>query len=392
METYAIPLLNLPSRGLDTNIVMTYSSKIWKTDEYTDPFGWPAYTTSAEGWIGSNPALGWVIGIPRMGRMHGGAGDVCLNIDPEGGYCTSWISYFNWVTNDGQKFFLGNDNGPQPVITTTTGFWSFDGTYMRVQNAHSWNPGARYKDGVTQTFSGGQAILKDTNGNFVSCAFDWVTNVLGTCTDTLGRLANFNYSNGQLQSVTYIDSSGNTQAITFAYQTFTVEYPWWDTPWCTNCEAMYGGPASLLTRITLPNGLSYEFTYVSTGANKTTGEIEKIKLPTGGYIRYTYDWSTDCNCGPTNGTGIKAPWLAHTRVIATRVVSEDGTAGTEKTWSYDVLKMVSWNTTSTVVDPLGNKEVITPGAGGTPAKVEHKNSAGVALRTTDNTVDRKSVV
>jgi len=387
----SIPLLHLPGRGLDTDIVMTYSSKIWKTDEYTDPFGWPAYTTSMDG-IGVSPSQGWVIGVPRMGRSWGGAGDVCLDIDPEGGYCYSWISYFNWVTNEGQKFFLGNDNGPQPAITSTTDYWSFDGTYMRVLDANSDNRVARYKDGVavTYSYSGGQAVLKDTSGNYISCAYS-PTLVFGTCTDTLGRLVTFNYSNGLLQSITYVDSSGTTRAITFTYQTFTLEYPlaWLaDTPcpWINpNCAGMEGGPASLLTRVSLPNNLSYEFSYVLTDppkTNKTTGEIAKITLPTGGYIRYTYAWTKDWTGGP----GVEARWLAHTRTIATRVVSEDGTSGGERTWTYDVRTMVSGVPTSTVTDPLGGQQVISAGPAGIPSTIQDKNQTGTVLHTVGNTV------
>lgn len=207
-----LPLLHLPGRGLDTDIILAYNSKLWRTDLeqaiHVNEFGYEElyYNLVARldedtnGWIdGFNgfPALGWGLGVPRMGRITGG-----------------------WLTTDGSRIALERDStGPN-----YTSWWSFDGTYVRTANTNiSSNPVIRYKDGITVALVGwstlpDSATLKDTNGNLITCTYSKQTPSGGPyrithigCTDTIGRVVDFNYTNDLLQTMTYLDSTGSTQ-------------------------------------------------------------------------------------------------------------------------------------------------------------------------------------
>ena len=86
---------------------------------------------------------------------------------------------------------------------------------------------------------------------------------------------------------------------------------------------------TVLSEIVFPNGQSYKFSY------NVYGELEKVVYPTGAYQRYQYSQV------PTIGlTAI--PYLQGSRGVTTRVLSPNGTGGTDEAqWQY-----------STSVNPL----------------------------------------
>ena len=109
----------------------------------------------------------------------------------------------------------------------------------------------------------------------------------------------FNTGNGiLLDNIQYQDSNGVTQTIHFTWQSFILDVPWADStentdPNCPNpatppwtCYTVNSQSMSLLTDIALPNNLHYSFEYETNPGGSTTGQIKKIILPTGGYIRY----------------------------------------------------------------------------------------------------------
>src|SRR5262249_36942369 len=136
------------------------------------------------------------------------------------------------------------------------------------------------------------------------------------------------------QTVTYLDSSGISRTITFSYTTYTVRYPFGGTT--SNCLQSGGAAVNLplLTGITLANNLSYRFEYLNNGDGTTTGEITKILLPTGGYVRYTYDFAPLSDDNFLNGCG-SIGMIAQDRMVIGRFVSSDGTAAAEKPWQYN---------------------------------------------------------
>ncbi len=382
----SLPLFHLPGRGLDMDIVLTYNSKLWKTDEFWDEFAGTWYVASLDPdtnhlptTLGQPHGAGWGLGVPGMGQWTSSVTH-CEGYNFYG-FCEPWVQYITWLTTDGTRNLTGNDNGLRYAFhdTQTTGYWSFDGSYIRFPSSAAMV--GKYKDGATVVLEGSnnwnttQTTLKDTNGNFIRCNSS-------TCTDTLGRVVNFNYANGLLQSVTYKDSSGTTQTITFTYQPYALYYPWVTGVPSTYCNMADGQCGysnsyglSLLTRVTLPNGRSYEFEYVLNSDGTTTGEVSKLIFPTGGYVRYIHGWAPGA---PPEGS-----WFGQERRADARIVSEDGLAASEKTWSYAA---------GMVTDPLGNVELdyyqfyYPVNAVAVPTKIQFKNSAGSVVKTIDQTI------
>jgi RHS repeat-associated protein len=87
----------------------------------------------------------------------------------------------------------------------------------------------------------------------------------------------------------------------------------------------------MLTEIDLPNGTSWQFQY----AANSYGQLTKIILPTGGYIRYTYavqpKFATDY---PFGGGVIFKPHLTDSLVVTGRYVSSDGVTEQGETYTY----------------------------------------------------------
>src|SRR5262249_50966382 len=139
--------------------------------------------------------------------------------------------------------------------------------------------------------------------------------------------------------------------------------------------------------VTLANNLSYEFEYFINPDGTTTGEIAKLTLPTGGYIKYTY------NC-----SGVDCALNEHgeLRAVATRTVSSDGTQASERTWNYSITAppvCYSQNPpdrVSTVTDPLGNSQTYTYGLPvpevPTPKRIDFKDPSGSVVKSVLQTV------
>jgi RHS repeat-associated protein len=271
--------------------------------------------------------------------------------------------------------------------------WSFDGSFALYTTR-----GLTYKDGVVASYSqnGGSIAaetLTDTNGNFINCAFTggnpFFANPTG-CTDTLGRHITYTSDpvTGLAGSMTYLDSSGVSRSVTFHYLPFTLKYPFADGNSCNDRGDLHTPAGTyLVTSVTLANGLSYGFEYFVNGDGTTTGEITKIILPTGGYIRYDYGFgpaSTDGNLicvfqgNPQN------------RIVKNRFVSPDGTVGSEQTWSYVLTQLNDTLRTQvmTVTDPLGNSQVYSRAYGSPlPYQTDYKNPSGTVLKSVRGEVE-----
>jgi RHS repeat-associated protein len=403
-----IPLIHLPGRGLDTDITLTFNSKIWFTEESIDPVtGYSIYISNFDYDISDlNPygrltgpigtALGWSAGVPRLGR-YGENAWACQYYTESG--CQTWVEYQTWVMNDGTRIGMADDGGIENC-SGCNGMWSFDGTYMRFPKVQGLPPYllpvGRYKDGTKVTpnvsYPPVSASITDTNGNLISCT-------PLTCTDTLGRTINFNWTDNTftmpvrdnlLQNISYKDSSGTLQTITFTYQNLGSHYPmtWLSggsyTAQGNTCSytcyetGTLGWGTWLLTSVTLPSGKSYQFEYVpnpdTDSVGSTTGEVSKITMPTGGYIKYTYGWAAG-----------ELETFAQHRAITNRTVSSDGTPSSEQIWTY-LPGNSQPNSISQVSDPLGNTQVIQFGSNHwIPTTITFKNASGVALKTLTRT-------
>lgn len=107
-----------------------------------------------------------------------------------------------------------------------------------------------------------------------------------------------------ITSVQTLDAAGT-------WKTWTATYTNWST-------------SRLLQTLVLPTSPSrqYTFNYLA------SGELEKVTLPNGGYIRYEYLWITNSAYSADRMAKAGANW------VTKRAVSADGTAGSEKIWNY----------------------------------------------------------
>src|SRR5262249_15356958 len=130
-------------------------------------------------------------------------------------------------------------------------------------------------------------------------------------------------------------------------------------------------------------GLSYTFSYddpSNPGHPNPYGEITKITLPTGGYIKYK--WATIAARDPGPNDLFCAVNL-DARVLVERRVSADGV--TEAVWQYSYQGGPAAGTTpvATVTDPQGNVQVHTFGGpiDGAETVAEYRQGATTVLRT-----------
>jgi hypothetical protein len=137
--------------------------------------------------------------------------------------------------------------------------------------------------------------LKDTNGNQV------VTT--GSSTDTLGRPFNLNGS--------YYDSNGVLRTIPVVGQSVAIQT---NLCWTSNADYCYeySSTWTVPQTITLPNGMTYTFTYdQGSPTHPYYGQPLSVTLPTGGQI--TWGWSGEGESGPKlvsrQLSGDPGPWV-----------------------------------------------------------------------------------
>jgi RHS repeat-associated protein len=395
-----LPLLQLPGRGLDMDIVLSYNSKVFQSVYIPSPDGGAPPPQIIKGYDQNIAAMGslsggrgigspaWSVGVPRMGFVFTGEADECVATDTNGN-CLIDIFHATFLANDGTRVSLVNQ--PPSGGGPGTGMWSFDGSFALYTSR-----GLTYKDGVVASYSqSGSTItgesLTDANGNVISCAFSggnpFFANPTG-CTDTLGRHITYGPDpvTGLPGSMTYTDSSGVSRTITFQYAPFTLNYLFTDGTFCNDRGVLSPPSTYLLTSVTLANNLSYSFQYLANADGSTTGEITKITLPTGGYIRYEYGFgpaSTDPHLNICTFQG-----NAQNRMVVNRFVSPDGTAAAEQKWSYALTLLGDNSRVMTVTDPQLNSQIYSRAYGSPlPYQTDYKDAGGKLLKSVRGEVE-----
>ncbi|MCA1706984.1 MAG: hypothetical protein LC808_28455, partial [Actinobacteria bacterium] len=198
--TFSAPVVNLPGRGLDLRLNLTYNSRLWNRSRNEVEFD------VDKGW----PAPGWSLGFGRMVRL-GSQGSMLVS--PDG----TRHPYEILVQKGNMDYHIEFEG-------RTT-----DGTFIDYRHLDDWRPGwlqegqARYPDGTTVDYTargkdyraGGSSGLSpswgvlfptritDANGNMIVIAY---RNNRGpqidTIVDTLGRTISFHYDSlGQLTAI-----------------------------------------------------------------------------------------------------------------------------------------------------------------------------------------------
>lgn len=364
-----IPITANSGRGLGFSLNVNYSSKFWN----------PAFEPGPDG------GFYWKIETGRRDELGWEIGTAWLSSQPNTQQCTDFFadSYkngfvFHDVSGvmhafDNETPFCGNVGNKKGYSTDTTGMMLLTPVINGPHTLYLQN-GTKY---IFKQISFSPDIylpdIVDTNGNEITSS--WVQGAFPagqdteTWTDTVGRQVavlkwgpSQNYVSPQgvtlpwarpLSSITVSDSNGNFQTYTFIWRAIDLVCPFSDGS-CLNFPPQQTG--LVLTQITLPNNQSYRFSYqYPNGAYNGGGELTRIDLPTGGYIRYEYQGLLNAENSASAGAGMPS------RVISKRVESPDGS--TEIAWLYSYSRgctpfCVSQKTT-TVTDPQGNQQIYT---------------------------------
>ena len=374
-----LPLLHLKGVGFDTDLTLYLNSNIWTyTGEYDADYVLQA------GWLQSRyyPS-GRSLGFARTGFLD--------SQDPGcqgyvGDDCSQTVNKMLFVGVDGSETSLTESSSDVYHVPfgTPTALYTDDGSYIVMS-----------KDGIIH-YPDGRMGAKDLNGNSIRCGQSNLFPGIATsdnCLDTANHPIGFiDDAWGQTTGIVYYDTNGSLQTITlvyanvpFSYGAQNIEdispgnYEYFDTPRL----------GSLLTKVILANGQTYSFDYrMSLDQSITSGELTKLTLPTGGYVRY--DYPAPFVPGPQGpfygGSGSLGQGVVH------RYISQDGTPASEVTYSYTYGEasgvVPGTYYTASVTSPDGStfSEVIGERYA-TPSIEETQDASGNILRLVTRTPD-----
>jgi RHS repeat-associated protein len=367
--SFALPVVNLPGRGIDVALNLTYNSRVFNSS--VDPFDGTTFMTYDvdSGW----PAVGFRLGFGQ--------------IEDQGSFG------FTLTDGDGTRHALR--------FTSTNNYDTDDGTFIHFTGGSGWGS-AYFSDGTRVDYgaAGGgfrsyPTKIVDRNGNYLLISYlNGVGPKISTVQDTLGRFVRFYYaSNGDLVAITAPGLTGQSdrQIMRFYYQDLTL-----NTSGLFNSSIGINAPAStrVIKYIYLPSDtesgnahLGYRYDYsaygmiyqtaklhgmtVSSTALDQTGSVSTegtqaalttYNYPTTAsalsdvpaYTRRTDEWAGRTTGMPTTG---EAPYFTFAVDQAngiTTVTSPDNTV----TESHSIVAPGQWN------DGFVNQTITRQGAGG----------------------------
>jgi len=339
---------SMSARGHESKYGFVYSSKFWSaTDTFVSPgivtswhmertnFGVPSGggVVNAPGWrdtrgrltYSSTPVICLVRGRPQTFHILTGY----VYTDENG----AKHNFPNWKWN--------GSGAPSQCGLTKTGYftgYSSDTTAMK-SSIDGFSGTITLPSGVSVgnfsapgTISPAPVIFTDPNGN------QWSTKTAANGQTFVTINAS---STGAITSAQVLDAAGVWQTYTVNYATISLGTP----------TGSMSTP--VISSISLPNGRSWTFSY-----GGAWGELSKVTLPTGGYIRYIY--TTINNSAWAGGVVGKVPG----RFLTQRIVSPDGTAASEQTTNYSYVVTypnpnapTNSNVVTTVTRPDGSYEI-----------------------------------
>jgi RHS repeat-associated protein len=323
-----VPLWELPGRGPATGYKYVYDSKGWAYNETCNQ-----RTGTCTNTVSPHP-LGHGMGccdqnnlqFPLVSSFDFGGATVRATANCNAGNVLVYSFYLNTPEGTHHHFV------PDPVGPTTTcpNSWTYvttvyaddgSGWIMHVDPSTGNVLAAVEKNGTGNVLSG----IEDANGNQI---------LLGSpITDTLGR---------QIPSATsYYDSNGVLRNVQVTSENVAIQTNLCKFQSDDFCHE-YSGSFYMPQVITLPNGMSYTFTYdQGSPTHPYYGQPLSVTLPTGGQI--TWGWSVEEQNGP---------------ILVTRQLSGDPAP-----WKYSHVGYPI--TTDISTDPAGNDTVYTCGDYGT---------------------------
>lgn len=265
---WSVPLVGLPGRGLDLDLVLTYNSLVWTKSsdggaiEYDTDHGFPS--------------AGFRLRFPIIQPAF---------YDPNVG---SW-SYI-LLTSTGERVELRQ-------VGSTNTYDSADSSYMRMTDYGSGNAVVWLNNGTQLKFEAGFlgelrcSEIKDKNGNFIKVDYNGVGNI-DKVTDTLGRQVIFNYdANYRLLSLSQSRAGLANTLVTFGYDnaSFSPSFPG------LNVFSPGTSTIPVLTQVGFADGTRYNFEYT------TFGQVNKIRRHEAdgrllSYLRYNLDTGAQSDC------------------------------------------------------------------------------------------------
>ena len=331
-----LPLFTRRGRGLDDGRSVFYSSKLWVIQPSYNPITQQVVAY----WY---PSVSRGAGRFDLAAHNGGSIDYkeefypCEVSSPGGPFPSRIRSNFVYTSEGGGTHRFPNRDvfvdGPPGVVcenfdTTDYNVGDSDSGVMELDTSQEPYV-VRSKNGVRQLLYG---AIVDTNGNFIDGNGD-----------TLKRVYPF-----ENQVLSMQDSDGGSATFTFVVTNVSVSSQFPSTECGPNLSfSQFNNPIPLVSSLTMPNGRAYLFSYAS------SGELIRIDLPSGGYLRYEYVTKPLFDNGMQGaGCGLDS------RRVWKRHVSADGAIESEKTWEYEYERDPSTaEYTTTVTDPSGNVAV-----------------------------------
>jgi RHS repeat-associated protein len=376
-----IPLFSRPGRKLTDTGIFFYSSKLWMVVPNWDPSD-PSDLDSVSWMPTEQPNAQFSVAPGGSLDYQSNSYSCVINNVPLTTYVASNFVYTSasggtyqfpnghWWNSDGSnpdgKRCSGIKFTNYDVATSSSGVMQLNTTQFPTTAI------VTDRTGKQTVFSNYGATVKyeDTNGNYDSMPSPTVED------DTLDRTITYSTN---LNQMTLVDPTAQGGSKTYSYQYSFVNV---DTDFPTakcNAAPFYNYTYSVkeVSSLTLPNSWTYTFTY-----DPQFGDLTKVTLPSGGYIRYDYTVLSQADNGPQN-----INCKLDSRRVAHRYVSPTGTSGGEQTWTYTYSPS---NDTTTVTDPSGNQVVHTFSAANLTTEVETQYSqlignSLVTLKTVNNT-------
>jgi hypothetical protein len=288
-----VPIAMVKGRGMDFNFVLNYDALglvVGTRSSSTGPY--QLWNIEDEGWLVTS-GFGWRTNAPRTTSA-----DTIY-------YCVSHpdAAYY-------QRYFIYQDsNGAKHPLTVQVGGASL------CSNGFADDPNPDLTGAGWLGHQSGDVSLPDGTGASSSNWVDINGNIKNEYPgglDTVGRtiVTQQNLGNQILYTVRDPNASAQTYTVNLSNISIATNFNI-NGPYGRILE--YSGTRTVISSIVLPNGRSYLFQYENNGY----GAINRIDLPTGGFITYT--WATAVDSDKSH------------RYVAARTVNVNGQS---YTWSF----------------------------------------------------------